>query len=316
MKHHTYLSFSNATKFLTLGFVWGASFLLIKYALIGLSPPQLGLLRLSIGGSVLSLIALSTGCPWPTKIRQLSALCLVSIFMFVLPVSLYSWSGQFIPSALSATLNATTPIMTIIVTALGLSAERPSIRQFVGVAISAFGILLIFQPWSLEGSDFNQTILLAMLACLGSTLCYAIAYALMSRFLSDEVQRRHCSQPIDAVSGTCVQLICASIICLILSNFTGLWNRSPQWKPEVIASMLILGALSTGYGYFLNTQLTKDIGSVKTSQVTYITPVVGVILGWALLDEVINFTQIFGGLVILSGVWVTQAKSEKDDGKT
>ncbi|MFT8357907.1 DMT family transporter [Bifidobacterium aquikefiri] len=311
MKHHACQRFSNIAKFLTLGFVWGASFLLIKYALIGLSHPQVGLLRLSIGGLTLSLLALSTGRPWPTQIRQLCALCLVSIFMFVLPVSLYSWSGQFIPSALSATLNATTPIMTIIVTALGLSVERPSQRQFGGVAISAVGIILTFQPWSLEGAAFNQTILLAMLACLGSTLCYAIAYALMSLLLSDEMQRRHRSKPIDAVSGTCVQLICASIICLMVSSFNGFWNRSPQWKPEVIVSILILGALSTGYGYFLNTQLTKDIGPVKTSQVTYVTPVVGVILGRILLGEAISVTQILGGLIILSGIWVTQIRNRE-----
>lgn len=72
-------------------------------------------------------------------------------------------------------------------------------------------------------------------------------------------------------------------------------------------SITILGVLSTGVGYFLNTLLTEKLGSVKSSQVTYVTPVVRVVLGWVLLKETVNASQIVGGCIVLFGIWVTRS---------
>ena len=123
-------------KFVVLGMLWGGSFLLIKICLTGLSAPQVGLMRLGIGCVVLSLAAVITHRHWPRNMRQHYSLCLVSVFMFVLPVNLYSWAGQFIPSSISAILNATTPIMTVLVAAIGLPNSRPGLRQITGVSRS------------------------------------------------------------------------------------------------------------------------------------------------------------------------------------
>ena len=309
-------SFKNKTgmlKFVVLGLLWGGSFLLIKLSLEGFSAPQVGLMRLGIGGAVLSLTAVVTRRPWPRGMRQHCSLCLVSVFMFVLPVSLYSWAGQFIPSSISAILNATTPIMTILVATIGLSAGRPGPRQVAGVLIGAVGIVLVFQPWSATVRFGDSKTLLAMLACLGATLSYAIAYVLMTRLLSDAQQHASKSPPIDAVSGTAEQLFWATGICVALSGVTGFWEHTPIWNAQAVVAMTILGVLSTGVGYSLNTQLTEELGSVKTSQVTYVTPVVGVVLGWMLLKETVNTFQIVGGCIVLFGIWVTRSRPKRQD---
>lgn len=180
-----------------------------------------------------------------------------------------------------------------------------------GVLIGALGIVLVFQPWSATVRFGDSTTMLAMLACLGATLSYAVAYVLMTRLLSDSQQHASKSPPIDAVSGTAEQLFWATGICVALSGVTGFWEHTPNWNTQAVVSITILGVLSTGVGYFLNTQLTEELGSVKTSQVTYVIPVIGVVLGWVLLKETVNAFQIVGGCVALFGIWVTRSRSHR-----
>jgi len=298
---------SDAIKFGVLGLLWGGSFLLIKYGLMGFSSAQVGLIRLGVGAITLSLVARIMRRPWSHTRRQHVSLFIVSVFMFVLPVSLYSWAGQYIPSAVSAILNATTPIMTVIVASIALRESRPTPRQVLGVLVGALGIVFVFEPWSISLElDGSQT-LVAMLACLGATSCYAIAYVLMSRLLSARAQQAHQASPIDAVASTAEQLIWASLVCIVISPLTAVWTSPVQWRTDAVIAMAILGVFSTGYGYFLNTQLTESMGSVRTAQVTYVTPIVGVLLGWALLHEALNLGQLAGGIVVLAGIWITRS---------
>jgi drug/metabolite transporter (DMT)-like permease len=48
--------------------------------------------------------------------------------------------------------------------------------------------------------------------------------------------------------------------------------------------------------------LIDNVGSVRSSLVTYIIPIVGLFLGWAVLDESIGVSTILGGALIIVGV--------------
>lgn len=177
-----------------------------------------------------------------------------------------------------------------------------------GVLVGAAGIVLVVRPWSTGAQVDGRFGILAMLACLGSTSSYAVAYVLMTRLLSGTAQASHGAEPVDPVTSTAEELIWAALVCGVISPFTGLWASPVVWRSDMALAMIILGVFSTGLGYFLNTQLTESMGSVKTSQVTYVTPLVGVFLGWALLGEALGAPQIVGGCVVLLGIWVTRSR--------
>jgi drug/metabolite transporter (DMT)-like permease len=73
-------------------------------------------------------------------------------------------------------------------------------------------------------------------------------------------------------------------------------------------SILALGAIGTGYAYVLFYELIDRAGSAIASSVTYITPLVGVLLGLILLGEKISWHEPVGGLIVLLGAAITQGR--------
>jgi drug/metabolite transporter (DMT)-like permease len=71
---------------------------------------------------------------------------------------------------------------------------------------------------------------------------------------------------------------------------------------EAWLSLLALGTLGTGLGYVGWVWMIEVLGSVRASLVTYIVPVVALILGWLVLDESVGVNTIAGFLLIIAGV--------------
>lgn len=67
-------------------------------------------------------------------------------------------------------------------------------------------------------------------------------------------------------------------------------------------ALIPLGVLGTGLGYVVYLWLVDNVGSVRASLVTYVVPVVGLALGWAVLDEGIGVNTLLGAALIIMGV--------------
>ncbi len=291
--------------FALLGVLWGASFLLIRISLQGLNPAQVGLLRLALGAATLTVIMLATRRPWPCEPRLLGHLTVVAVLLFVIPVALYSWAGQFLPSSLSAVLNATTPLMTLLVSALALRGERLRPAQVGGVLLGAAGIALVVAPWQGSGTtgppaDASWP---AIAACLLATLSYGCAYTWLRKFLLGPATAKTARDPL---SLTAVQLLIATLLTALAAPWTDVFATVPRLDTPIVIAMLVLGVFSTGIGYLWNTSITARWGAVRASQVTYLTPIVGVVLGAAILAEPIGWLQLAGTATVLAGIALTQ----------
>jgi drug/metabolite transporter (DMT)-like permease len=303
MKHMKNHKTPTVVLFSLLGLLWGASFLLIKISLRGLNSAQVGLFRLALGAATLTAVMLVTHRPWPRGANIFKHLAVIAVFMFVLPVALYSWAGQFLPSSLSAVLNATTPLMTLIIGAIALRSERLTARQIGGVLLGAAGIILVLAPWErrLAGERLmvaagSPRFWLAALACLAATCCYGCAYVWMRRFLVPTGAAR------DPVGLTAVQLLIAAALTAAISPWNGAFDSIPRLSVSTIIAILILGVFSTGLGYLWNTDITARWGSLRASQVTYLTPLVGIALGAVILHEPIALHHIAGTAAVLIAI--------------
>ncbi|MFT4052039.1 MAG: DMT family transporter [Microbacterium sp.] len=296
-----------------LGLLWGASFLLIRIGLEGFSPAQVGLLRLSLGAATLTVVMLVSRRRWPTEPGLLGHLAVVAVLLFVIPVALYSWAGQHLPSSLAAVLNATTPLMTLVVGAVALRAECVTVRQGIGVVLGAAGVVVLTAPWqdAADAVPADGQRGLAVLACLGATASYGCAYTWMRAFLVAGNARQ--PQP-DALALTAAQLVIATVITVAASPWTGVFAVVPHVTANVAVSVLLLGVFSTGLGYVWNTTITARWGAVRASQVTYLTPVVGVILGALILGERIGWEQLAGTAIVFGGIALTQRRAAREAG--
>ena len=103
------------------------------------------------------------------------------------------------------------------------------------------------------------------------------------------------------------QLIAASGLLILATPFGGLAN--PAWRPDAITAVLILGIIGTGLAYVINYRIISDDGPVLASTVTYLLPVVAVVLGALVLDEALTAQLAIGAAIVLAGVALTRRKA-------
>ena len=290
-------SLSIGAQYIAAAVVWGASFLFIKVAVEGISPAQVVLGRLMGGAALLALIMVLTRRKWPAGMRTWLHLFAIGILMCVAPFLLFSWAAQYLPSGLSSIFNATTPIATMIIALAVLPEERLSRIKTTAMLIAAGGIILVLGPWRLL-ADLQNANLLAQLACLGGTTCYGLGFTYTRRFFR--------SHTYDSTTVAAGQIGAGALVIAVLTPFIG---RSPvNLSPEIIVSVILLGAVGTGVAYIWYTNVINAWGATVASTVTYLTPIGGVILGILVLHERILWNEIVGGIVVILAVLVSQGR--------
>jgi drug/metabolite transporter (DMT)-like permease len=283
-------------QYLALALVWGASFLFIKVALEGLSPAQVVLGRLTAGAVTLVLVTLVTRLPLPRERVVWGHMLVVALLLCVVPFLLFSWAETRISSGLASIYNATTPLMTMLVAMAALPSERPTRTRLLGLLVGFAGVVLVLGPWRFDGQGEAGGAVAGQLACLGATACYGTATVYVRRFVSP--------RGMPAVTVATVQVGLGALVLLVAAPFVA---ASPvQLTPRVVASVLTLGALGTGLAYVWLTTIVVGWGATNASTVTYLTPLVGVVLGVVLLGESLTWNQPAGALVVVLGIAISQ----------
>lgn len=281
-------------QFLLLALTWGASFLFVAVALDGLSPAQVVLGRLVTGAVALALICVIGRHRLPPFGRVWAHLLVVSLLLCVVPFLLFAWAQQDISSGLASIYNATTPLMTMLISLIALREERPTRNRTVGIAIGFLGVLVVLGPWSGVGSGTA----LAQLACLGATASYGAAFVYLRRFVSP--------RGLAAIPVATVQVGLGALVMLALTPVIAVAPMSLSLP--VVLAVLALGALGTGLAYVWNTNIVGAWGATNASTVTYLTPVVGVALGMIVLAEQISWNEPVGAVIVIFGIAVTQGR--------
>lgn len=282
-----------------LALIWGSSFLLIVYALEGVAPPQLVLARLVTGAVVLLGIVAARRVRMPREPALWLHLVAMGIVGNIVPYWLYGFSGERISSGLNAILNGTTPLFTLLVAVgaarVGWSRERLTRDRVAGLIIGFLGTVLVVAPWmpgALSGSLSGQA------AALIAAACYGIAFIYTQRFISPSGYA--------PLALAAAQLTCAAVVLAIAAPVVA---RTPvELSPRVVASLLLLGATHTGVAYHLYYRLIAEAGATSASMVTYLLPVVAVILGIVLLDEPLRWNAAVGAMVVLAGVALAEGR--------
>jgi drug/metabolite transporter (DMT)-like permease len=281
-----------------LALIWGSAFLWIKLALRGLSPVEITLTRLVLGSAVLfAVVAVQRGSVPRSPVLWMH-IAVAALFANAAPYLLFAVGEQHVASSTAGMLNATTPLWTVTI-ALGTRHQRTTTaRQAAGLVIGFSGAVLIFSPWQAVSGLAS----VGPIECLAAAASYAISYVYMDRFLA----RRGVST---VVLSAC-QLGVASVLLAIALGVTG--APSPRLDATVIVSIVILGLIGTGAAYVLNYQIIASVGATVASTVTYLLPVVAIILGFLVLGEHITLLDLAGIALILAGVALTRNRTVRE----
>lgn len=270
-----------------LALIWGFSFLFIKVAGEGMTPTTVAGLRVALGGATLVVYLRATGGSLPQDRRTWAHLFFVAIFANVLPFSLLAWAEQRIPSSLAALLNGATPLFAALAT-WALLHERLRLPQLVGLLVGIVGVAVTAGVGATEVTDST---LAGGAAAVGAGAGYGIALAWSKRHLMG----------LPAESAAAGQLLAATVWLAPLAVTTSVVDGI-ELTPTRVASILLLGCVGTGWAYVLYYRLVADVGPTRTALVTYLVPVVAVVVGALALDERLTLRQALGALLIVGGI--------------
>lgn len=272
-----------------LAIVWGSSFILMKLALQGLTPIQVGALRMII--SAIFLLVIGFHKIKLIRKRHWKYILLNAILGTFIPVFLFAYAVQQIDSSIVAILNSVTPLNTLIFGFLffGFLFRK---KQLFGIFIGLFGtIYLIAKSASLNPDDNYLFALFVIIASVG----YALNVNILKKYLSD----------LDATAIAVGNFLFVLIPAFIVLISTGFFKQNILVTPilPAIGYMCILAVVGTGIAKIFFNRLVQISSPIFASSVTYLIPIVALI--WGVLDgEPIYFTQILAGLLILFGVYL------------
>lgn len=275
-----------------LALIWGSAFLWIKLADRGFPPAEVTLARLATGAVVLFAVMLVRRDKVPRSPRLWASIAVAALFANAVPYLLFALAEQTVSSSTAGIINATTPLWTVLL-ALAVRHQKSLTRwQAAGLLAGFAGAVLIFSPWQTASELFSA----GGLECLAASVSYAISYIYMDRFLA--------RRGISAIVLSACQLAAAAVMLVVALGFTGV--RTPQVTTEDIAALAVLGIIGTGFAYVLNYQIITSDGATAASMVTYLLPVVAIVLGVLVLNENITATMLAGIVLVLTGVALTR----------
>jgi len=274
-------------RLLVLAFIWGWSFLFIKVAVEGLTPSTVAWGRIALGAAVLHVIVRGQGLRIPTDRASLWRFVVMGLTGCTVPFTLLAWGEQHITSALTSVLNASTPLFTALIAAL-VGEERLRPVQVVGLGAGLAGVGVAAGVGS---SDLHGSSLAGAGAAVAAGACYGMAFVYMRRRLMD----------VPPLVGATGQLTAGTLLLAPFALATSV-SEGVQLSPSRVASIVLLGAVGTGLAFALNYAVVAELGPTKASLVTYIVPVVAVIVGIAVLDEPFLWRIPLGGLLTVAGI--------------
>lgn len=294
----------NLLLLLTLGTIWGASYLFIKVIVAEMPVATLVAGRVTLATMIMWALLGARGFSLSRIWRMWRAYAVMGFLGVAVPYTLIAWGEQYISSGLASLLQATTPIFTVILAHFLTNDERITLTKILGVVIGfvGVGILMLPDPSLRLGSGQAtglmaslrqglQADLLGQLAIVGSSLCYAGA-AIYAR-------SRLRGQP--ALVSATGQLTMGMVYVLPASL---LIDRPFDLSPSLpaLASWMMLTILGTVVAYVIYFTLIERSSATFTTMVTYIIPVNGLMLGALVLNEQLTVTVLGSLVLILLGV--------------
>ena len=280
--------------YIALGVVWGCSFIFIKLGLEFLTPFGVAFVRCALGAITLLIVVKIKRIKLPSDKSTWRKLWILAMLLNVIPGILFAYAEVYVTSVLAGIINATTPLATLIVMLIAFREERLKVEQIIGLIIGAIGVMVVLGIW--QGVGENQ--LTGVIALLIAVTCYGISFPYTVRNIIP--------LGLKPEAAATTQLVMAAITLLPFYLFDGI--SQDYYRPATLFAMLALGILGSGVAYIWNFSIIAAAGSSIASSVTYLTPVVAIIVGWVFLGEALSWFEPVGALLVIIGAATSQGR--------
>jgi drug/metabolite transporter (DMT)-like permease len=278
-----------ALAFFAVYVCWGMTYLAMRIAVVDIPPHLMSGSRFLLAGVLLYAWARRRGHAAPTLEHWRSA-AIIGAFLLLGGNASVAWAEKTVPSGLAAVLIAVAPIWMV-----GLEwargGPRPTRTVVAGLLLGLAGVaLLVSGRASVEGR----------VDPLGATILVLAS----ASWAWGSVTSKTAALPKSPFVATGIEMIAGGLLILLTAALAGQFRgfELTRISPEAAASWVYLVVFGSLVGFTAYIWLLGVTSIAKAGTYAYVNPVVAVLLGWAILDEVVTWRMMLAAGVILMGV--------------
>jgi drug/metabolite transporter (DMT)-like permease len=285
--------------FFLIYFIWGSTYLAIRYAIETMPPFLMAGTRFFAAGLLMFGFMRLKGVANPDRWQWLH-LSVIGTFMFLGGNGLVVWAEQYISSGLAALLVSTSPLWLILLDWLWAKGPAPSRMAMIGISIGMVGTVLLVDPARIVGSAIH---LPGALMIVLASLLWAIG----------SIYSKKIRQPASIFMSAACQMIGGGVSLLLVAFVLG---ETRQFDLAAISNvslagffyLLVFGSMIAISAYVW---LLQNVSAARVSTYAFVNPAVAIFLGWLMADEEINLHIMLGAGIILAGVFLVIRSSAK-----
>lgn len=278
--------------FIAVYFVWGTTYLAIKYAIETIPPFLMMGMRSLIAGTVLYAWGRLRGDTNVVR-KELPSLILIGALFFLIGHGLLAWAQLTVPSGVAALLIASEPVIIALFEPLFTREGRVGKRTVLGMLIGVSGIAVLVMP---QGFDFKNANLLGSFGILVGAGSWA----------SGAIYSRVAKLPRSPLITGGLQLLFGGVLLILVSSMLGEWSVFTFSQVSIrswfgLVYLILFGSIITFSAY---TWLLSITSATRISTHTFINPVVAVFVGWALGGELLTWGMLVATVLIIISVYL------------
>ena len=276
--------------FFAIYIIWGSTYLFNKIAVTELSPLFLSATRFTFAGIIILIISRILKYPLAITKKQFLNAAVAGFLFLVYGNGVFVWSLRYIDSGFGALLASTQPLFVLLLMRL-IDGKRMQKKSIIGVTLGIFGMYLLVSQQNIATEETNIIAVFMILSCV-------LSWSYGSVFVSKA------DLPQNFFVSTGYQMITASFLLIIGSFIFNEELISPLlWSSKVQLSMLFLIVFGSIIAFTAFNYLLKKVSTEKVATSAYINPIIAMLLGWLVLDEVLTKQSIVAAVILLTGVY-------------
>ncbi len=283
--------------FMTLGIIWGSNFIYMKMASELITPMQIVFFRVLFGFLPILLYALVKGELHLNHSRHAHHFVVMALLATIIQYYGFAKGTSFLLSGVAGAVTGTIPLISFILAVLFIPEEKASALKVLGVMLGFAGVLAIGAPSGEQLTSSNMAGVFYMMMGsfgLGSSFIYAKKYLIPLK--------------LPAAALATYQLGAGMLILALITDYSGM-NGICNDLQTLLGLIIGLGLLGTGFAFIIYYYIVERLGAVTASTVTYLPPVVALLIGALLVGEPIGMVEYLAASMILAGVILLRSKN-------
>lgn len=270
---------------------WGTTYLALRIGVLEFPPFLFSGIRQIIAGILLTgFLLFIKKVPLPDK-SALMGQAIAGFFMITLGNGLVGWAEVYVPSGIAAIICSMVPIWVILINLIVAKEEKPTFPIIMGLAIGLSGIILIFGE-NLNGftsSSYALGIMMIFIANIG--------------WAGGSIWMKQKNQHSNPFLNAGLQMAFGGLFLLPISAVFDSYETI-QWTNNVIYSLIYLILVGSIAAYACYAYAIRKLPITIVTLYAYINPIVAIIIGWLVLDEILNLRIAIAIVVTLAGIYI------------